>query len=369
MNMYTFNLSDVINSGMLPVIRKRDIVRAKVIRKAEKEQRQLNGDIMLTEPSGRVRVTTRKDIISTYTYLNGKKISISGWEYDKEYMIFKLDSSSGFAMMVPLNCTIEVGNRRANSSNRKGADYIIAMANANGEIDQDTIGIIPSALFKKMFYFPPNEIIQKNIGKGHKLFGYGPGGEEERASQYQGVNTSKQGRHLRQSLQKQPRYIEEETARTRPKDFSSQMGIDTSTIDFGIAQAYGTDAARQGEVKPQGLNGGQHQGNWSRRKLSDVSSKQARQLRQPAQSVQTAQRQSIAPYTAIGRLINQSGQVVGFVIQKNTGQTAKITLEQMKDICSKHLVTNVMITLNPTNNSYFLRGNNIRLETLPAYPI
>lgn len=374
-------LSDVVERGMIPVIRKREIVRARALSRAEKKA-EYAGDILITEPSGRKRMITRQELLKTYTYLNGKKISLSGWKSDKHYIIGRLDNTNAFAMMVPLNCTANVNGTMVNQSNRKSADYIVALASSNGGIDTSTIGIIPSALFKKMYYIPPNEIITRNKGLGHKLFIGGPGGVDER----EGRRTP--GSYRQQvsmgARQPQPRQVQlrQTLAKTpRPADmggtgsmggqsketpqFTSELNIDTSNIDFGVTQAYGDTRARPTQPQAQRLMQGQGQGAWSKRKMSDYSKTPSTQTQpQPGQ----VQRQP-ASYLAIGRLVDQSGTVVGFVIQNGKGQTKKVTLSEMKELCGRHLVSNIMIALNPANNSYYLRGNNIRIETLTAYPI
>lgn len=356
---------------MIPVVRKRDIVRARPLSREEKKAESGQGDILIIEPSGLKRTITRKELLSRYTYLNGKRIGISGWRSSNEYMIGRLDNTNAYAMMVPLNCTVEIQGLQANNSDRKSADYIVALALPNGGVDPNTIGIIPSALFKKMYYIPPNDIITRNKGKGHKLFGKGPGGMDERDNgDYQlPTNRVTMGPRREHIVTKQqaPSARAQQSAPKQPMQFSDQLNIDTSQIDFGVEQAYS-------EPTPQ------VQGNWSRRRLSDISGSQpSGQVRpsanlQKSQNVQQTQpsqpvQQARAPYTAIGRLMNQGGAVVGFVIQRGDGRTTRITVDQMKEICGKHLVSNVMLTLNPATGGYYLRGNNMRLETLTTYQV
>lgn len=307
METYTMELDKILSKGMLPVVRKRDILKARTLSREEKRELERGGaDILVTSPSGTQMMMKRADIIKQYTYLDGKKISMAGWSSSKEYIIAKLDNTNAFAMMVPLNCTANVNGTKANAAQRKSGDYIVCLADSSGNIDESTVGVIPAAMFKKMYYMPPNEVISRHYGSGNKT--YNPNAPKQKSSV---VSTRKQ-----------------------PINFTEQLGMNTEDFDFGVEDMY-----KQPEKKVQSSN----------------------------MNMAKPEKESTYKYLAIGRLVNQSRETIGFVIQNKSGATKNISKGQMMELCKKRLVSNVMLGVKSDTGKAYLRGNNIRLEMLPEY--
>lgn len=357
MDTYSIDIKDVVNRGMIPVVRKRDILRVRIMSSEEKKGLPRGSpDIVAISPSGTQITMSRSEVVKNYSYLSGKKISLAGWKSSNEYTIFKPDNTQAFAMMVPLNCTTLVNGKEANKSGRKNADYIIVLADDSGEPMMQTLGIIPSAMFKKMYHMPNNDVIQRNKGKGHKLFGKGPGGEEERLPQYNNVQQEPIAKisqvPLKQKFAKQP-------LKQKPIDFAGELNLDTSSLDFGDSDMY-TENTPQSKMPKHDMN----MVTASRPLRTQPLQTQAQTQQQPQ-----AQQHNEYKYMAIGRLINQSGQLVGFVIQNKQQDTRNITLAQMMGLCEKRLVSNIMVTRQAETGKAYLRGNNIRIESLPSYNI
>lgn len=153
------NLDKVLKNGMITVIRKRNILKARILPRSQREGYRGNkGDILLVSPSGVKRVISRRELVSKYTYLNNAKISLAGWKESKSYIVCCLDNTEALAVRVPLKYTLEVKGKKVNFGNKKSGDYIVVDLDNNGEMIEDTLGIISSNLFKKMYYIPSNEL-------------------------------------------------------------------------------------------------------------------------------------------------------------------------------------------------------------------
>lgn len=367
---YELKLEDIISHGMIPVIRKRDILRVRVMTADEKRSIQHGApDMVAVTPSGQQLVLKRSDIRGRYTYLSGKKINLAGWSYSNTYMIIRGDHTRAFAMMIPTNCTVRLGNRMANKSGRSGADYIVALESASGDIDRETLGIIPSALFKKMYTIPNNEVIQRNKGKGHKLFGLGPGGDDERGGEipsWFSKNT------LRNNIQMPVRNrntseLPQSQNIGRPVqpasstlNFADELGMDTR-LDFGDEDLHKQPMSGQLAGSGTGVMTGMNSA------AANALKRQAQQKYQKPQQPQANQVTNYE-YIAVGRLVSQQGQLVGFLIQNRSGRQKRLTLNQVINLCKQKKVSNIML-VRQENGRLSLRGNNIQIGNLPSYTV
>lgn len=371
MNAYNINIQDVTSKGMIPVIRKRDILRVRMLSHSEKKGIARGApDIIATSPSGVQKMLSRSEVVQNYRYLSGKKISLAGWKSSSEYTIYKQDNTPSLAMMIPSNCTVNVNNVMANQSGRKGADYIVALADPSGNPIITTIGIIPSAMFKKMYHIPNNEVIQRNKGKGHKLSVKGPGGEQERGYSRKQRQNQVQNR---QQLQRPP------VRQSNQINYAKDLNMDTASLDFGDGDMYSTPTQQTSPVKPMRREVQQTRVPTQIQNRTQPVQKQPVQRqpvqRQPVQGQpvqnrqQQQQPQNTYRYIATGRLFNSQMQLVGFIVQNQQGQTKNVTTNQMIGLCEKRLVANIMLARQGEDGKIYLRGNNIRIESLPSYNI
>lgn len=166
----TLDLGDILAKGMIPVVRRRHIVKIRVPSRSQLAGVKNTNIISGITPCG-VKVNIhRNDLIDNYTHINGAAISLAGLQSDRDYIVVKKDNTPAFAMLVPVNCTVVVGGKRANAHKRKVGDYIVADQAESGLPDTSAVGIIPAAMFKKMYYMPPNEIISKHRNSKNRLF-------------------------------------------------------------------------------------------------------------------------------------------------------------------------------------------------------
>lgn len=364
MNKHMLDTSTIARCGMVPAIRTREIIMVKIMTQEEKikyqEQRGRN-DILVTTASGALDIMGRAELIQRYRHLNGKQIQLAGWEAGKNYTVYRDDHTEVLIMQVPLNCTAEINGNYANRSSRYAGDYIVTIADDNGEPDLDSMVIYPANLFRKMFYIPRNEVIQRNIGKGNKEFN-----PEEfysrKMAERQKVATDKQRQQNEESAGNYTYsgndYVSDihlNTENIRDKEnYYSRQNYETNTDGFGLEEIYSTPSEKVN-------TGGMRISTPTKESKPAVDNRQAKENQNSSQN--TGYR-----YRAVGRIVKPNGQIVGFLVESLNGSGRnQVTYNQMMGACSKKLVQNVMLVNNP-NGGYFLKGNGISLDQLPSYP-
>lgn len=71
-------------------------------------------------------------------------------------------------------------------------------------------------------------------------------------------------------------------------------------------------------------------------------------------------------FTAINKIVDNTGRIIGFTIQEiATNKTKPMTLTQVKQLCSVKSVSNIILVRNENTGQSYLKGNGIRLESLP----
>lgn len=315
------DMGDIIAKGMIPVVRKRNIVKVRIPTREELKGVGQTNIVYGTTPSGVNVVIHRKDLVDNYTYLNGASIKLAGLESGKEYLVIKSDNTPAFAMLVPLNCTVTVNGRRANASRKKTGDYIVAGKAESGLPDTSDMGIISATMFRKMYHIPPNEIIDRHRNSGNKLFRNN--GEEYRSD----------------------------------RDMAADMlenVMQNAMVSGGIGSRQpdrirNHDGARQTD----GVS------------LNEKIIKHVKSNVISQENIQDAYR-----YIATGRLLDSNNQLVGFVIQSiNGGEAKNININQMMLLCKDRKVSNIKLSRREDTGKYYLSGNNIRISMLPYYNI
>ena len=310
--MNTLVYEEIPNSLFIPVIRKRDIVKARPLSRVEKQERESGSpDIILLSPIGEQRFITRKEMVDKYTYLDGKKINIRGWSSNRTYMVGCMDSTRLFAMLVPLNCTISLKGREANKNTKQG-DYIICLSDIDGGINRESANLISNKMFKKMFSVPENNAITRNIGKGNRMFNL--------------ENTKRKKIYNREVKNTDDSILNKDEFYMMANEIQKQpSSILTNNI-----------LSNKEEVK---------------RDKEEVKSNNSSQQ-----------------YIAIGRLM-QNGALTGFIVQNSNGATRNVTKQEMMRLCQRKMISNIVLSKKENSNAYYLRGNGIRIDMLQSYDI
>lgn len=309
MRKIEIEFNSIPDNVMIPVLRKRDIVKASILKASDKAKLP-NGsaDVRLVFPVGNSRLATRNEILTRYNYLNGRKIKLGGWKSSKEYTIMRNDNTPAVAMMLPSNYTVIIGGRKVVGRSR---DYLVCLVGSDGKVDRTTVSIVNGVMFRKMFNILPNEVINKYKGKGSR---------GKKASERIPVESKLRDTKL------------------------PNLGITGDTMLDTGAEAIGN-----------GLKGIDLKSNLNiDNKISNVSSNKA------IDSVKSNK------YSAVGRLINQDGKLVGFVVKNSAGMTKQISKRDMLVLCSSKSVDNMVLATREGSNTKYLRGNGIKIDSLEA---
>ena len=162
-DMRNIKYKQIPDRAFIPVVQMIEIYRATPLTREEKQRIERGGpDIKLVEPSGLIKLESRKDVLANYTYLDDTPIKIGGWTHENKYTIKKRSGRQGFAMMIPTSLSVDDIER----ANKRGS-YIICDIGEDGYIDRDTARVIGNSIFKKMYTIPYNEEIYRIIrGEG-----------------------------------------------------------------------------------------------------------------------------------------------------------------------------------------------------------
>lgn len=261
----------------IPVIRKREILKAKILSRAEKEKMDIhNGsnDVMVVSPLGKEELINRKEVINKYVYLNDRRVRLAGWKSSRQYMIARDDNTPAVALMMPSNYYIEINNKKIG----KGK-YIIAYLDDQGNIDINSIGSIDKSLFRKMFYMPNNEMLYK----------------------YNGTK----------SVAKE--------------------------LDMNIKKG-NMQSKKEVIQKEKPVN-----------RISNKPVVENKELK----------------YSAIARLVDNTDTLVGFMLKDNLGKYKSVSKKELLILCNNGIVDNIVVATMSDTNKKYLRGNGIKIDSLP----
>lgn len=329
MGQYEIDLDEILSKGMIPVIRKRDIIKARILSIDEKKSAGRESlEIFVTSPLGHSYTMSKEDLINNYTYLNGRRINISGWKSTKERMVYRIDETAFLAIQIPINCTVDVNNKQVNKSISTVGEYIVAYQNNDGGPDPDKLGVITSAMFKKMFYMPPNDVITRNYGQGYKDF----------------IPNESGNIHKEKGM-----------------DFVTPLGMGDFRLYTLADDSMDTSELEQTIQKPAQRPAKQTQQTQQTMKNKPVSRISIDKLRE------IPEQQKEVRYSAIGRLIDAGGSIIGFVIQNKKGEYRSVTKVEAMELSKQHLIDNISVGVKADTGKSFLRGNGIKISDLRAY--
>lgn len=306
--MRNIKYNQIPDRAFIPVVQMIEIYKATPLTREEKQRIERGGpDIKLVEPSGLIKLASRKDVLANYTYLDDSPIKIGGWTHENKYTIKKRSGRQGFAMMIPTSLIVTDIER----ANKRGS-YIVCDIGEDGYIDRETARVIGNNIFKKMYTIPYNEEIYRII----------------------------RGEGKRPKAQK----IEIE----RPVDF----GINNEGFNALASEINNhTDAER-----PKDVNGLREE-------------REAEPQRAAEESGGTkARRTEPTKIRAINRIM-VGETLVGFIVQNERGQTRQVNTVEMMGLCKNKAVTNISLARHPQTEKAYLRGNGIKIGDLPPHYI
>lgn len=301
-------LSSLPDDLFMPVIKKVDIVSARILSRQEREQLNVQrggADVLIETPSGRSMLITRNQLIENYRLLNGGKIKLSSWKNGVNYLIMKPANSNAFALMVPRKYAIVLDNNVSNSVGMPGV-YVVCDSSEDGSIDKSSAHVVDRILFRKMYNMPQNDIIARFSHRGQ--------------------------------LKKGNNIVRDINVNVRPSNVDgNNVNMHLSNIDSNNVKGEKSVAVKEGL-------------NFSNNRV----------IKEEGDG---------RYFTAIGKLVNNDGKIVGFVVRDKKGNTRNVTKVEMLRLCENRLVDNIVAVYKEGTNTRYLRGNGIKIEDLPSYRV
>ena len=318
-------------------------------------------DVLLKSATGGQKLITRAELSQGFLHPNGKKIKIAFLNVGTSYIVVAPCNEKFKILKLPSNCSGILRGKQVQPNS-----YIVCPSNADGTAQTDRAYVISEKLFRKMFKVPMQDVIRNNMkGSPTPSFNF-----------KQWENRGKR-----------------RTSSTIP---SNSFGAAPSN-SFGVAPSSGFGAFNKTN-KPSGFgsqpNSGFGKFNGTNNQKSTISFEKPQStvsFDKPQRANNTAQpkpvnlggmrgsnqHQQMAPqqtgnyrFKAVARLVKVTGSstksLVGFVVEDLQRHIKKnITIDQMKQLCERRLVENIMSVNKEGTELKFLRGNGIRIESLP----
>ena len=163
---YYMNIEDIPEEALMECVRIRDIVKARILTRREKQQlNRGSGDVLCTSKGGLQYFITREQVTEEYRYLDSKKVKLFNWEAGKEVELYRNDSTMAYAILLPKGVRALCGGKEIPSGY-----YVVCYATQEGIANRTKIDVVNPSDFRKMFVMRPNEIINRNKGTGAELY-------------------------------------------------------------------------------------------------------------------------------------------------------------------------------------------------------
>lgn len=263
----------------------------------------------------------RDDITGCYTYTNGRKIKVRGWQTSKFYIVVRPSNETVMAMQVPPNHTLEINGITANNKDKQISDYIVCKIDPNGNIDRQSATIVRGNVFHKLCYIPDNPAIARSRERGtaNRYFDFN--------NPSAAVNT----------------------------DFRGNVVKPVRHVQY-------TKTMEQASTKPNNFKAAQ---NISNRPTSNIKLEKSAEAKPRSNSVNTNQTLEMPKLQVTHNLFNSTGQRVGFVIKADSGEIRRINRNTAINLCKQKRIKNMTVVSNGAGDFYF-RGIGISIDELPA---
>lgn len=344
----TMFCEQIPDKGFVDAIKIRNICMVCIRTIAQKKQYGGGGpDVDLISVSGEQSTITKKQLQSDFVHCNGKRIKVSFLKTGHKYYVYNVckQPEPYKVLKLPDNCKGSIGTKEA----RPGS-YIVCRANEDGTVNRDTMYVISDTMFKKCFKIPIQAVIKRHMYRNaNRSFGlFNP----QRLAEIRGFNKQN-------SIQN----IERSYAQNKNKQHTISLG---TGIDMGIENNVsgpitmpGNDSNIQNKVvrMPNILPNRQI-----------VKPQQQQPVRQSSQiaSNNTENNKDQYKYTITHRVLSSTNSaLLGYVVKElSSGRSKQLGIQQVMTLCERHLVNNVML-VKRDNGIKFLKGNNMRIESLP----
>ena len=306
----------------IPAVMIREMLRVRPLNSEEKKNTKRGGPDVLAIPYiGNRSLMFRDDITGCYTYTNGRKIKVRGWQTSKFYIVVRPSNETVMAMQVPPNHTLEINGITANNKDKQISDYIVCKIDPNGNIDRQSATIVRGNVFHKLCYIPDNPAIARSRERGtaNRYFDFN--------NPSAAVNT----------------------------DFRGNVVKPVRHVQY-------TETMEQASNKPNNFKAAQ---NISNRPTSNIKLEKSAEAKPRSNSVNTNQTLEMPKLQVTHNLFNSTGQRVGFVIKADSGEIRRINRNTAINLCKQKRIKNMTVVSNGAGDFYF-RGIGISIDELPA---
>lgn len=306
----------------IPAVMIREMLRVRPLNSEEKKNTKRGGPDVLAIPYiGNRSLMFRDDITGCYTYTNGRKIKVRGWQTSKFYIVVRPSNETVMAMQVPPNHTLEINGITANNKDKQISDYIVCKIDPNGNIDRQSATIVRGNVFHKLCYIPDNSAIARSRERGtaNRYFDFN--------NPNAAVNT----------------------------DFRGNVVKPVRHVQY-------TETMEQASTKPNNFKAAQ---NISNRPTSNIKLEKSAEAKPRSNSVNTNQTLEMPKLQVTHNLFNSTGQRVGFVIKADSGEIRRINRNTAINLCKQKRIKNMTVVSNGAGDFYF-RGIGISIDELPA---
>lgn len=306
----------------IPAVMIREMLRVRPLNSEEKKNTKRGGPDVLAIPYiGTRSLMFRDDITGCYTYTNGRKIKVRGWQTSKFYIVVRPSNETVMVMQVPPNHTLEINGITANNKDKQISDYIVCKIDPNGNIDRQSATIVRGNVFHKLCYIPDNPAIARSRERGtaNRYFDFN--------NPSAAVNT----------------------------DFRGNVVKPVRHVQY-------TETMEQASNKPNNFKAAQ---NISNRPTSNIKLEKSAEAKPRSNSVNTNQTLEMPKLQVTHNLFNSTGQRVGFVIKADSGEIRRINRNTAINLCKQKRIKNMTVVSNGAGDFYF-RGIGISIDELPA---
>jgi len=304
-----------------------DIYKVRLMTKDERKEREPGApDVILVRATGGKTIVSRQDLVNNFTTAAGKPVKVAFLRSKKSYYVYRMCNEKYKVMHIPNNCTVNLRDKPVN-----GGNYIICQVGKDGKMLKNTMVQLNGKLFRKMFKVPLQSVIRNHWGSHNKNINY------------------------------------DKISRDREIRMNNPSGIIHNRNDVTTIVSNGGGVQRpSASVSPQRSAQGIQVSN------RPMLNKQAKPNN--AQVHETAQQRNVEQhvedkyrYRVTKRIVSMdSHKLVGFVVMEiKTGKEKPVGLGNVRRMCELKSVENLMLVQKENSSVTYLRGNGVRLESLP----
>lgn len=323
-NTLTVIFDKLPSNKFFDAIKVRDICIIKLLNRQEKAAYEPGSpDVVVRSATGLSRMITRRQLVEEFKHANGNDIVMAYLSDRRKYTVIK-DCVEPYKMMkLPNNCQGIIRGKMV-----KPGSYIVCQADDAGNPNLNTLIAINPNMFRKMFEIPRQNSIIRNTGRGNKVLNI-----LKHKNKYKGLINPNS---IVIDFDKSKRIAQEND------QLSKKQNADSINL----------------EKKPVNVT------NNNKINLGNNNIAPASAREQDAVARRYEQRDY--RFTAMARVLNSSGTLIGYVIKEiKTGKTQQCPIYQVMRMAEAKQVDNI-IHCKQDNGQTYLKGNGIKLESLPA---